>query len=175
MKNKLIAILFATCMMFSVTACGGDTETNSTNTQQTETQKEESQKEEQEEVADDGVINFTADEWNVTYVKHEVAKDYDGNPCLYFYYTYTNNGEEASSASTDTLIQVFQNGIECETAFVVDNVPESYENSMKDIQPGYSIEVCEAYSLTDMSDVTIEVTDWVSFSDKKDVQVITLE
>lgn len=41
MKNKLIAILFATCMMFSVTACGGndDAQTNA-NTQQTETQQE---------------------------------------------------------------------------------------------------------------------------------------
>ena len=175
MKNKFIALLFATCMMLSVTACGSGTETNTdTNTQQAQTQKEE-QKEEQKEVADDGSINFTADEWSITYIKHEVSTDYDGNPCLFLYYTYTNNGEEASSAGVDTLVQVFQNGVECETAFVIDNVPESFENSMKDIQPGYSIEVCEAYSLTDMSDVTIEVSDWVSFSNEKDVQVIVLE
>lgn len=177
MKNKLIAILFATCTMLSVTACGGndETKTNSTNTQQTENQQKESQKEEQEEVADDGIINFNGATYNVTYVKHEVSTDYDGNPCLLFYYTYTNNGEEASNASVDSYIKVFQNGIECESAFIIDNLPDSYDNYMKDVQPGYSLEICQAYSLEDMSDVTVEATELMSFDNKKDVQILSLE
>ena len=44
---------------------------------------------------------------------------------------------------------------------------------MKDVQPGVSIEACNAYVLTDMSDVTIEASNIIT--DEKDVQTITLE
>ena len=52
---------------------------------------------------------------------------------------------------------------------------ECINNSMKNIQPGVTIEACNAYVLTDMSEVTLEASELISFDDNKDVQKITLE
>ena len=46
---------------------------------------------------------------------------------------------------------------------------------MKEIQPGTSLEICQTFKLADMSEVTIEASDFVSFDDKKDTQIITLQ
>ena len=36
----------------------------------------------EEAVEDDGIIDFTAETFNVKYVKHEFGTDYEGNKCL---------------------------------------------------------------------------------------------
>lgn len=123
---------------------------------------------------DDGIINFDGDGYNVTYVKHELSEDYEGNPCLLFYYTFTNNSEENASAAVNSHIKVFQNGVQCDPAFLSDS-PDSSGNYMKDVQPGYSVEVCQSFKLSNTSDVTVEVSDLISFDDKKDTQILTLE
>lgn len=173
MKRKLFTALLAACMMLSMVACGGS-ESNDSQTADQNNSNITSQQEEPDTPADDGVINFDGTGYNITYVKHELSEDYEGNPCLLVYYTYTNNGEENSSAAVNAYLQVFQNGIQCETAFLMDS-PDSYDNYMKEIQPGYSIEVCQAFCLEDTSDVTLEASDLISFSDEKDVQIIVLE
>lgn len=121
----------------------------------------------------DNVIDFEAASFKVTYSRHETGKDWDGNPCLYFYYNFTNNGTENTSAMSSAYMQCFQNGVQCDTAFVDYNT--EMDNYMKDIQPGTTIEVCECYVLSDNSEVTIEASDWASFSNDKDVQKITLK
>lgn len=121
----------------------------------------------------DNVINFEASSFAVNYTRHEVGTDWDGNPCLYYYFNFTNNGEETTSATASSYIQCFQNGIECDIAFVDYNA--EMDNYSKDIQPGITLEVCTAFSLTDSSEVTLEASDWASFSNDKDVQKITLE
>lgn len=123
---------------------------------------------------DDGVINFDGSGYNVTYVKHETGTDYEGNPCLYYYYTFTNNGDENTSAAVATYIQCFQNGTQCQTAITTDS-NDSINNYMMEVQPGGSIEVCQVYSLADTSDVTIEASDLISLSDEKDTQTIKLQ
>ena len=165
-------------MVLSIVACGdsgsNDSQQSDSQNEQNDASNQQEEQNEQEDEVDDGIINFDGDGYNITYVKHELSEDYEGNPCLLFYYTYTNNGEEASNAAVNSYIQVFQNGIQCDTAFLMD-APDEYGNSMKDVQPGYSIDVCEAFSLEDTSDVTLEASDLISFSDEKDVQIIVLE
>lgn len=138
---------------------------------QTDTQSEETQALQE---TDDGIINFDGEGYNVTYVKHELTEDNEGNPCLLFYYTFTNNGEENASAAVNSYIKVFQNGVQCDPAFLLDS-PDSSSNYMKDVQPGYSVEVCQEYKLSDTSDVTVEVSDLISLDDKKDTQILVLE
>lgn len=138
---------------------------------QTETQDEETQTSQE---TDDGIINFDGDGYNVTYVKHELSEDYEGNPCLLFYYTFTNTGEENASAAVHSYIKVFQNGVQCEPAIMMDS-PDESSNYMKDVQPGYSIEVCQAFKLSDSTTVTVEASDLISFDNKKDVQTLVLE
>ncbi len=188
MKNKLITLSLTFCLLLSISACGSG---NTEQPQQTSTPESQASQasndlektpnadtevevETETESADDGVINFDGEGFNVTYLRHEMSEDYEGNPCVIFYYNFTNNGEENTSATVATSFKAFQNGIQCETAILMD-APEVYDNSMKEIQPGATIEACQAFSVSDTSDVQIEVSSFLSFDDAKDVQVLTLE
>ena len=93
---------------------------------------------------------------------------------IFYYFNFTNKSTEATSAVVSSYFQCFQNGIECETTFLEGENAE-YNNLSKDIQQGITIEACEIYKLTDMSEVTIEASDWTSISGEKDIQKITLE
>lgn len=177
MKKKILMAILAMTLTFSLVACGGETDdTTEASTEETTDTSDETAEEtaENAESSDDGVINFEADAFTVEYTRHEVGEDYEGNPCLIYYFNFTNNGEEAASAAVTSYIQCFQNGVECEMAILMDE-NEGIDNSMKDIQPGKTIEVANAYLLEDNSEITLEASDWVSFSDEKDTQVITLE
>lgn len=179
-KLKWVIIVIVVLAVIGLFTGGNDSENkndsqtneqHSTQDVQTDTQSEETQAPQE---TDDGVINFEGDGYNVTYIKHELSKDYEGNPCLLFYYTFTNNSEENASAAVSSHIKVFQNGVQCDTAILMDS-PDSTSNYMNDVQPGYSAEVCQAFKLSDTSDVTVEVSDLISFDDKKDTQILTLE
>ncbi|MFA6873829.1 MAG: DUF5067 domain-containing protein, partial [Bacteroidaceae bacterium] len=100
--------------------------------------------------------------------------DYEGKPCLYYYYTFTNKSDKNQSAAVVTSVKAFQNGVECGIAISTEGRPE-IENYMKEVQSGGSLEVCEVYELDDTSDVTIEAKDFMSFSDEKDVQILALQ
>lgn len=174
MKKKMLTILLMTTMIFSLVACGSSESSETSEDTTSEATEEKDTETKEEDSADDGIIDFEGETFKITYTKHETGTDYEGNPCLYYYFTFVNNGEEATSAAATSYIQCFQNGIECDIA-ITDEYNEQMDNYMKDIQPGIEIEVCEVFSLTDNSEVTLEASDWVSFSDEKDVQKITLE
>lgn len=174
MKKRIFAILLMVVLAFSMFACG---ESDGSGSEQKTTEsnaQNQATEEKKEEAKDDGIIDFEGETYRITYTRHEVGKDYEGNPCLIYYFNYTNNGEEASSAIVDAYIQCFQNGIECESAILMDDNKE-INNSMKDIKPGVTIEVANAYLLEDMSEVTLEASELISFDDNKDVQTITLK
>lgn len=180
MKKKLLILMIAAMMSLSTVACGGSPDTQEPDTQEAsddvgdDTGAEEAPAPEETEPEDDGVINFDGDGYNVTYVRHETGTDYEGNPCLYYYYTFTNNGEENTSAAVASYIQCFQNGVQCQSAITTES-NDSINNYMMDVQPGGNVEVCQVFSLSDTSDVTIEASDLISLDDAKDTQTITLQ
>lgn len=130
--------------------------------------------ESQEKKDDDGIIDFDGTGYNVKYLKHETGTDYEGKSCLYYYYTFTNTGEENTSAAASSYVQCFQNGTQCETAILAED-NSSVNNYMMDVQPGNSIEVCQVFSLSDNNNVTIEASDFISLDDSKDTQEISLK
>ena len=176
--------MLTSMLAVSATACGGSGESSGgESTAQEEVAEsdngsgaanEGADAADEAEPEDDGIINFDGSGYNVTYIKHETGTDYEGNPCLYYYYTFTNNGEENTSAAVASYIQCFQNGVQCQTAITTDS-NDSVNNYMMDVQPGGSVEVCQVFSLSDTSEVTIEVSDLISFDDAKDTQTITLQ
>ena len=173
-------------MVMSFTACGdsksnssssqsGSTPSTSTSVAPTETPTEEPTAEPTEEPAsDDGIISMETDDFSVVYSRHETGTDYEGKPCLYYYYTFTNKAADNQMAAVVTSVKAFQNGVECSIGISTEGRPE-VENYMKEIQSGGSIEVCEVYELTDTSDVTMEAKELISFDDAKDTQVIALQ
>lgn len=123
---------------------------------------------------DDGVINFNGSGYNITLTRTETGSDYEGNPCVYVYYTFTNTGEQNLSPAAVSYLQVFQNGVSCERA-ITSEINEQMNNYSNEVQPGGSSEACEVFSLTDTSDITVEVSDFLSASGEKDSQVIQLQ
>lgn len=177
MKKKLLTIMIAGAMAIMFTACGSSDDSDKASDQTTKessSEQEETTEVVEEEPEDDGIIDFDGTEYNVKYVRHETGTDYEGNPCLFYYYTFTNNGDDNTSAAATAYVQCFQNGTECQSAITLDS-NESVDNYLMEAQPGASIEVCQIFSLSDTSDVTIEASDLISFDDAKDIQVISLQ
>lgn len=182
MKKKIVALfLIGALSCAALSACGEPTsKENNVQTEQSQASEETSEATQDEapqesaEEQDDGVIDFEADGFSVKYISHEFGTDWDGNNCLIYYYTFTNTSEENTSAGVASYFQCFQNGISCDTSFP-DEDNEYYNNYSKTIQPGTSIDVCEYFILQDESEITLEASDWVSFSDEKDTQKITFE
>ncbi len=146
-------------------------------TEQPESNSEPEQPEsnsEPEQPADDNMIDFNMGKYIVKYTGHAIGSDYEGNPCLIVYYDFTNNSDEVTSAQMAAYIQVFQNGIQCESAIFMDE-NEAIRNYSTNVQPGVTINVGEAFKISDMSDVTIEASEAFSFDTTKDTMVIQLQ
>lgn len=109
-------------------------------------------------------MNLTTDRFSIRYTEHRVSTDFGGNPCLILYYDYTNNGSSASSAMVDVSITAYQNGSPLEAAVLADN-EKAADNFMSEIKPGETVNVCQAFLLSDESDVTIQASEAFSFGD----------
>lgn len=129
----------------------------------------------EEEIAevDDGIIDFNADGCNLKYLRHEMAKNSIDDECLVVYFQFTNNSTENKSCLYTFDDKTFQNGVELDISyFLLDDVES---NKDKEIKPGTTVEVYYLYELRDESDVELEVSEWMSFSDEKDVMLLEIE
>ena len=65
-------------------------------------------------------FDFSIAACSIKYTGHKVFSfDYDGYPCVALYYDYTNKDAEPTGAYlADYYITVFQNGVECDSAFL---------------------------------------------------------
>lgn len=93
----------------------------------------------------------------------KVIKDYD-EMAVIISYTWTNNGDETTSPNASVDVNVFQNGISMEPAFVYS---ENYDDeaALKSVRPGATIKAQTAFYIEDMSDIDVEVTESWGFED----------
>ena len=91
-----------------------------------------------------------------------LTTDYQGAPAVIVDYTFTNNSEKATSFAVACSPKVFQNGVQLETAITTDDLGNGY---MAEIKPGASTTARLAYSLSDESDITVEVEELFSLDD----------
>lgn len=91
-----------------------------------------------------------------------VTTDYEGKPAIIVDYTFTNNSDDATSFAVACSQKAFQNGVQLETAVVLDDLGNGY---LAEIKPGATTSARMAYSLADESDVTVEVKELISFDD----------
>ena len=108
--------------------------------------------------ASDGTIDLSNERFSIHYTRNVVSTDFGGEPCLLVYYDYTNNGESASSAMVDVNLTASQNSASLEAAIPASS-DDAIDAFMKEIQPGETVNVCQAFSLKDMSPVTLTATD----------------
>lgn len=96
----------------------------------------------------------------------EVAQDYQGNPAIVVTYTWTNNSDKATSFMVAIDDAAFQNGVELDSAILSFTDDRFDTNStMNEVQPGATQTVQQAFLLDDQSDVRVECTELISFSD----------
>ncbi len=183
MVKKTLVTIVTMVMVMGFAACGDSSSSTSkqepvsgtaTSAASTEAPTEEPTEEPVAEPADDGIISMETDDFSIVYSRHEAGTDYEGKPCLYYYYNFTNKSAENQSAAVATSVKAFQNGVECGIGISTEGRPE-IENYMKEVQSGGTLEVCEVYELADTSEVTIEAKDFLSFSDEKDTQILALQ
>lgn len=159
MKKKLLTLLLATALVCSFIGCGGSDESSKKEDKKTESSKPAKKDEEKQKTGKVDKIALDNKEGTLTYVKHEVTKDYDGKPAIMIYFDYTNKQDEASSAQMTFYPQAFQNGVECEMAMSLED-NEALQNTSKDIQKGTTINIAFIYSLQDTTKpVTLKVSD----------------
>ena len=100
-------------------------------------------------------LDLTTDQFSIRYNKHVLARDFAGEPCLLLYYDYTNNSTDVSSAMVDVQISAYQHGKKCAAA-----IPESLDSALdqyiKEVKPGETVLVCQAFELADDTDVTVQ-------------------
>ena len=109
------------------------------------------------------------------YKRQVFSFDYDGYPCVALYYDYTNKDAEPTGAYlADYYITVFQNGVECDSAFLsYDEREEAFDNYTKKVTTGTTINVAQAYRISDMSDITIQIKEMWNWSNPR-VDTVTL-
>lgn len=99
---------------------------------------------------------------------YEIANDYHGEPAILIDFSFTNNSEENASVSANLLYMAFQNGVQLEHAYFMDDALYNANDLLKDVQPGSSLDLTVAYSLTsDTAPVEFEISEAFSFNDDK--------
>nr|WP_297885160.1 DUF5067 domain-containing protein [uncultured Blautia sp.] len=114
------------------------------------------------EASADGTIDMSNEKFTIHYKQHRIAKDFSGAPCLLVYYDYSNNGTAASSAMVDVNLQAYQNG-QVLAAAIPESNDAAIDQFMTEVQPGQAVSVCQAFSLIDESDVTLQAGEAFSF------------
>ena len=96
-------------------------------------------------------------------------KDYEGKDAVGIKYEFTNNGEEAESASTAIYTAAYQNGVEMDYTYLdEENAPEECLNRDKSIKPGVTLVCAEYFSLDGTkADVEFELRAAFSMSNAK--------
>jgi len=109
-----------------------------------------------------GIID---DKYYIEVLSAHKSKDYNGREAVIINYRYTNNSDETQSFMFACDAQAFQNNVELENAIIINDKSYNSGNALKDIKPGGTIEVQQAYILQDNSPVTVEVGPLFSFDD----------
>lgn len=160
MLIKKVSVLLVACFVtLSLASCGSSGSSSTSSSDKEETQEartiEEPETDEETEQASQSDIAVTID--NAT-----LGEDYDGQPVVIVTYTFTNvSSDEPESFMVSCIADVYQNGVECEMAFVTDLEGDS---SAK-VKKGSSNTLQQAYVIQDRSDVEVEVKELFSWDD----------
>lgn len=155
--KKLFMTLLMLSMVFTFTACGGK---SSEETQAVETQTEEKAVE-TEETAPETTDNSkaTIGDFEVVIKDYELIQDDEGKDAVFVSFDFTNNSKDVANFDAALYAEGFQNGVELGFATIYNGErDDSYDNKYKDIQPGTTIDVKEAYLVQDQENpITIKV------------------
>ena len=171
---KIVSLDEETVSLMSADFKSVEEEINQTLDASEEQSSTENENTSSEETAD-GKIDMTTQNFQICYTGHLVVKDYAGASCLLVYYDYTNLNTSASSAMVDVSLSAYQNGNALEPAIPETN-DEALDRYMEEVQPQETVNVCQAFSLEDTSEVTLRAAEGLSLGEGTSTsQVLTLQ
>lgn len=90
----------------------------------------------------------------------ELSEDYKGDTVLVAEFTFTNGEKEPKAFIYLFNVTAFQHGVECDSTVIgCDKIDSS--RWLNDVQPGVTYTLTMGFHISDLSDVTIEVTDFM--------------
>lgn len=132
--------------------------------EQEEEKKAEEEKKKKEEEEEKNKFNY--DEMDVEFIEYKIEENMVGDECFVLYFDFANNSDENAAFMYKFSVKAFQNGVEMESSW--NHVNDETKNHGKEIQPGTTIRVADAFYIEDKeSPIDIEVGPWASFSNKK--------
>lgn len=187
MKKKTLLAVFAVFTAFSLVACGGNTSTNensdssksaTTETQETDTtttaeeQSETSEAETPEQPLSEGDIG----DYHVAIGDCTFTTDVEDKKTIVINYSFTNNSDTATAPLWALSTTAFQDGVELDTAFVMNSDAYDAGIAQKELKPGASLDGCQvAYVLSSDSPVEFEVGELISLNDNVLAKTFTIQ
>ncbi len=154
--KKILSIILAVAVVlsFAVFALGsGESGTESQGSGQAEGQS---------------ASETTLGDYEVEIKSCRLAKDYEDKDIIIVTYGFTNNSDNPTAFTWTFSDEVYQSGIGLNKSYIVaDSAKYSSDNQSKEIKKGATLDVEVAYELNDTTtDVEVEVSELISFSDK---------
>lgn len=115
-------------------------------------------------------------DYMVTIKESKIVENGEKN-ILVVTYSFTNDSDDSQAFMYAITDKLFQNGVELGTVYSSWGMEEEYnfDNKSKEIKPGITLDVQCAYELNDLTtNVEVEITEWISFDDKKLTYMIQL-
>ena len=156
MKRNVLVLLF--CGLLAILLCGcGDDPAPATEGATQEVTEESTEPEKTE-----SSNTVTTDNFEITLNGATLAKDFEGNDVIVVDVTWTNNYSDAQMASVVLSIMGYQDGIQMDEAYVMQDESIDIDAKSKNIQPGTTQDVKYAFVLSNTtSDVTVEAEEWL--------------
>ncbi|MFZ2539656.1 MAG: DUF5067 domain-containing protein [Oscillospiraceae bacterium] len=116
----------------------------------------------EKEISDSGDLG----DYTVAIKDYRLVKDYSGKDAILVRFDFTNNSEEPQMFMVAVNSDVYQDGVELETAILIDVKDYDSAQSMKKIKKGATITVESGYVLGNLaSDVEVETKELISMND----------
>jgi uncharacterized protein YxeA len=177
--KKITSIIMAMLMLVGgsalFTSCSSSTSSDSSSSTVEEEQTTEAETVEQadEEQTTEAETVEQADEedgklgdYVVDIKSSRLSKNMSGDKVVIITYGFTNNSDSAESFTSAFNAQAYQDGVEIERDYFVQDDSYDSNSSTKDIKSGKTVDVEVAYTLNDTkTDVDVEVTELISLSD----------
>ncbi|MBE6737221.1 MAG: DUF5067 domain-containing protein [Ruminococcaceae bacterium] len=155
MKIKsILALLMTVLMMFSLAACGGDGDTNTTDAPQVESTTAPATEAPTEAAPEPVAVGDVT----IEYLRAEKYAPFENGETILVYCKFTNNSTEETSAYKTLYLTAKCNGETVqEMDYLEDDRPEGFLDYAKTIAPGESIEIFYTLDYVDgVIDITIQ-------------------
>lgn len=165
----VVGVFFA--FIFFIFLIPDDSDDSTSENQTKQEVKNDGSKESASKEEDDNLIDVDIHDCHVKYLRSSIEDNYVGDSCLVIYYEFTNNSDENKSFDYTIGAKAFQGGVELDSSLF--HVNGNTKDSGADIQPGTTVEVASAYELRDNSEITLEVSNWLSDNVKDSMKIQT--